>query len=331
MSRLSQAAVHAKMSKSKWPRRKFNYDLIEIFGGTSMISLRGGYAWGLRVMQPIDIRYGVDLRKRVCRRWLMRKLDEWNPRLAVVEFPCTPWSILQKNCNYKHDPDGLAQLQEADRPFLKLTKDIFESQRRRHGHAMAENPATASSHQEPEILYLRQHYFETTSCLCMFGMRGKNGKLMQKRVRFIATHRHLVDAVGRQCDRQHEHEKVEGSNTAASAAYPPDLADAICRAYLELKEEEDFGLKHVWEAFSPRLSYYVDAKRSEELWRPLFLWSRRFWQGGCRAMCFWTPQRSSTTRSLSWFLGRLPTFRYHTSPKPNESDQGLRNATGLPS
>lgn len=270
MSRLSQAAVHAKMSKSKWPRRKFNYDLIEIFGGTSMISLRGGYAWGLRVMQPIDIRYGVDLRKRVCRRWLMRKLDEWNPRLAVVEFPCTPWSILQKNCNYKHDPDGLAQLQEADRPFLKLTKDIFESQRRRHGHAMAENPATASSHQEPEILYLRQHYFETTSCLCMFGMRGKNGKLMQKRVRFIATHRHLVDAVDRQCDRQHEHEKVEGSNTAASAAYPPDLADAICRAYLELKEEEDFGLKHVWEAFSPRLSYYVDAKRSEELWRPLF-------------------------------------------------------------
>ena len=210
MSRLSKAAVHAKMSTSRWPRRKFNYDLIEIFGGTSMISLRGGHAWGLRVMQPIDIRYGVDLRKRVCRRWLLKKLDEWNPRLAVVEFPCTPWSILQKNCNYQQDPDGLAQLQEADRPFLKLTKDIFESQRRRNGHAMAENPATASSHQEPEILYLRQHYYETTSCLCMFGVRGRNGKLMQKRVRFIATHQHLVNAVDRQCDRQHEHGKVEG-------------------------------------------------------------------------------------------------------------------------
>eukprot|EP00435_Cladocopium_sp_Y103_P026045 s2476_g6.t1 len=267
MSRVSKGVVTTRMSSSKWPRRKFNYDLIEIFGGTSMVSLRAGSTWCLKTLQPVDIRYGVDLRKRVCRRWLLRMLDKWNPRLAMVEFPCTPWSILQKNCNYVDDPEGLLALQECDRPFLRLTRDIFRSQVRRHGHAMAENPTTASSHQQPEILELRRFYYETTSCLCMFGLRGKKGNLMQKRVRFIATHKKLVDAVQAQCDHQHEHEKVEGSNTPASAAYPPDLADAICRALIEIKDEEDFGSVHTWEPYEPRRSYFVDIVKEEDAWR----------------------------------------------------------------
>ena len=72
-----------------------------------MVSIRAAKAWGLRVMQPIDIRYGVDLYRRDSRRWLLRSLDRWRPRLALVEFPCTPWTILQRNVNYKNDPEGL--------------------------------------------------------------------------------------------------------------------------------------------------------------------------------------------------------------------------------
>ena len=136
MSRASRKAVQDKMATSSWPRRTFGYDIIEIFGGTSMISLRAGRNWGLKVLQPIDIRYGVDLRQRKWRRWLLRKLDAWNPRLAIVEYPCTVWSILQRNCNYRDRPEELAELQDADRPFLRLCKDVFDSQIRRHGHGL---------------------------------------------------------------------------------------------------------------------------------------------------------------------------------------------------
>ena len=208
MSRASRKAVQDKMATSSWPRRTFGYDIIEIFGGTSMISLRAGRNWGLKVLQPIDIRYGVDLRQRKWRRWLLRKLDVWNPRLAIVEYPCTVWSILQ--------------------------------------------------------------HHETTSCLCQFGMTGRHGLPMLKRVRFISTHKHFTDTLNRKCDFSHEHEAVAGSNTALSAAYPPDLADAICRAYLEIKEEEDFGLKHTWDTYEPRSSYFVDVDRTEDKWMPLF-------------------------------------------------------------
>ena len=269
LSRVSRGAVQTHLSSASWPRRTFRYDILEVFGGTSMVSLRAGRNWGLRVLQPIDIRYGVDLRRRQCRRWLLKMLGVWNPRLVLVEYPCTPWSILQRNVNYRDRPEELRARQEADRPFLKLCRDIFESQVKRGAHAICENPAAADSHREPEIMSLREAHFETTSCLCQFGMTGKQGLPMLKRVRFIATHEIFVQHLDRQCDYTHQHELVEGRNTSTSAAYPAGLADAICKALIEVKELEDYGQKHDWDPYTPRKAHYVDIIREEDQWLPI--------------------------------------------------------------
>ena len=270
LSRVSRGAVRTHIASASWPRRHFKYDVLEVFGGTSMVSLRAGRNWGLRVLQPVDIRYGVDLRRRDCRRWLLKMLGVWNPRLVLVEYPCTPWSILQRNVNYRDEPETLRALQEADRPCLKLCRDIFDSQVRRGAHAICENPASADSHREPEIMSLREAHFETTSCLCQFGMTGKQGLPMLKRVRFIATHEIFIRHLDRQCDFTHQHELVEGRNTSASAAYPAGLADAICRALIEVKETEDYGTKHVWDEYQPRKAHFVDVIREEDKWLPIF-------------------------------------------------------------
>ena len=270
-SKTARDVMAQKAASSRWPRKRFGYDIVEIFGGTSMISIRAGKVWGLRVLQPIDIRFGINLRQRSARRWLMRTLDKLNPRLAVVEFPCTPWSILQRNVNYKDDPEGLIHLQEEDRPFLKLTEQIFESQRRRGGHALAENPATADSQVQPEIMRLREKYYETTSCMCRFGMVGRHGLPMKKRVRWIGTHPLFMHHLDKQCRGDHLHEAVAGSNTGKSAEYPPALADTIVRAYLEVVAEEDFGTHFDWQPDERdvRSAHYVDVVREEDKWRPL--------------------------------------------------------------
>ena len=96
MSRGTKEIMAERAARSRWPRKSFKFDLVEIFGGTSMVSIRAVHSWNLKVMQPIDIRYGIDLRRRQARRWLMKQLDKWNPRLALVEFPCTLWSIFTK-------------------------------------------------------------------------------------------------------------------------------------------------------------------------------------------------------------------------------------------
>ena len=268
-SKLQRKLVQRKLETGSWPRKHFKFDLVEIFGGSSMVTARGATLWSMRCLQPIDICFGIDLRKRANRRWLLAWLRRVDPRLAMVEYPCTPWTILQKNVNYKDRPEELQARQERDRPFLKLTEQIFESQTSRKGHAIAENPATAQSQQEPEILRLRSKWFETTSCLCMFGMTGKSGLPMQKRVRFIATHPYFIEELNVQCDRMHVHEKVEGQNTAASARYPPLLADAICRAYWRIVEAEDYGTHVYHTETGHNTAWYVDVNRQESEWRPI--------------------------------------------------------------
>ena len=322
-SRASQELVRSKVADSKWPKKNFRYDLVEIFGGSSMISIRAVKGWGLKVIQPIDIRYGINLRHRRARRWMLQTLDRMNPRLAIVEFPCTPWSILQRNCNYRDDPQGLFERQEADRPFLKLTEDIFESQRKRQGHALAENPATAESHNQPEIRRLRERYWETTSCMCQFGMVGKRGLPMMKRVRWIATHPLFVERLDRQCDRQHQHEKVEGSNTSLSAQYPPDLADEIVRTYLEVCREEDFGLAHDWSCLETRNVHYVDVNRAEDSWRPLLAQAEEVLARRVQSNCFIDPSSDLYKKIMKLVPWQIENIQISHLPKAKRIRPGL--------
>ena len=268
-SKLHKKIIQERFTRGRWPRKHFRFDLIEIFGGSSMITVRGVTLWRMKALQPVDIRYGIDLRQRKMRRWLLDLLKRANPRLALVEYPCTPWSILQSNVNYKDDPEALEALQNQDKPFLKLTENVFESQVSRGAHAVAENPATASSWQQPEIVRLRKKFFETTSCLCMYGLTGKRGGLMQKRVRFLATHPYFVEELQAECDHSHAHEEVAGSNTKLSQCYPPALADAICRAYWRVVELEDFGTLTFNDAENSTGIWFVDANKEEDKWRPL--------------------------------------------------------------
>lgn len=92
---------------------------------------------------------------------------------------------------------------------------------------------------------------------------------MQKRVRFVATDPIFVEELDLQCDRAHQHEKVAGSNTAASACYPPDLGDAICRAFWRIVEQEDYGTMTVNESYNTNTAWYVDVNRQESEWKPL--------------------------------------------------------------
>ena len=100
--------------------------------------------WRTKVLQPVDIRYGCDLRKRQARRWLTQMLDKANPRLAIVEYPCTVWSTLNSNINYQGREEELARLREEDRPFLKLTEDILLRR-----SAAADTPSQRTQHLQP--------------------------------------------------------------------------------------------------------------------------------------------------------------------------------------
>ena len=173
-SRAYRSIVENRLDTSSWPRRRWEFDLVEVFGGTSMVSIRAACHWNMRVLQPIDLQHGIDLREPRQQRWLLSALARWKPRLVVVGFPCTSFSILQRNVNYKDRPGELRERQDRDTPFLRLTRAIFEGQLRRRAHCIVENPVASDAWKEPDIAKIREkkQTCEVTASLCMFDMRG---------------------------------------------------------------------------------------------------------------------------------------------------------------
>ena len=109
---------------------------------------------------------------------------------------------------------------------------------------------------------------------------------MLKRVRWLATHPIFIEYLNRQCDGRHQHEAVAGSNTSLSAQYPPDLADTIIRAYLDVVKAEDFGVHHEWDVLETRHVHYVDVVKDEKEWRPLLAQAEKILARRVQANCF---------------------------------------------
>ncbi|CAE7023992.1 RE1 [Symbiodinium sp. CCMP2456] len=256
-ARLERQMTGARLDSSRWPRRKFGYDLVEILGGHSMVSIRAVHHWDLKVLQPVDLRYGLDLRRPADQQWLLDILAKFNPRLAVVEFPYTPWSRVGAS---SPGPDPRGTQQEDDRIYLHLAQRIFEEQKRRGGHAMAEVPSEVATRSGRELEGLREQHYETASELLTYDFANKGNHVTTRRVRFVATHpllvRGLTPGVAKETD---EHQPL----------YPPALGDAICRAYRDVVSAEDFGTSTTWATTTSRAVHYVDAVRREDDWRPL--------------------------------------------------------------
>ena len=180
--------------------------MFEVFAGTSQITVRGVQRYNLTALQPVDIVHGQDLRIASERKKVINAIERFRPRLVIVQWPCTPWTILQDNVNYKDKPDELRERRDADKVFLRLVKDIFELQARRGDHALADNPATAASWREEEIKALTDKYFSGTSNMCRFGMLGRRGKPMKKLVRWVSTTEIFITRLHKLCQNDHEHE-----------------------------------------------------------------------------------------------------------------------------
>ena len=257
----------AKRDAGRWPRRPpSRIDLVEIFGGSCTLTMRC-HCWDLRAMQPYDILFGQDLRRREQRRLCRQALRRCRPRLAVIGFPCTKWSQLQ-NLNFGGDSDALEYFREEDMPLLKFTEQVVMDQVERGDHGMVENPATSEAWNRDPMMRLRRRFWEDTTNMCMFNLVGKDGGLMYKTARWVATHPRLIEAISRRCDRSHDHEPVKGANSQRSGHYTEELADAILEALCDIIAEEDFG-SSCHRPDMPKDVFYVKPVGSEEAWQPV--------------------------------------------------------------
>ncbi|CAK0890229.1 unnamed protein product, partial [Prorocentrum cordatum] len=189
---LEKDVYDKRLNNSKFPRRsRRGFDLFEVFGGECGVAIHAAdqaSGWRMRALQPVDKLFGQDLKIQKQRQQVLETIDKWKPRLVIIQLPCTLWTLLNRNINYRDNTEVLERLRDEERCFLQFTRDIFNKQKHHGNRALLENPATADSWREDVIMELRRDNYECTSNMCMFGMIGKDGPPMKKLVRWLGTH-----------------------------------------------------------------------------------------------------------------------------------------------
>ena len=234
-------------------------DILEVFGGNSEVSMQASRQ-GWFAMQPYDVLYGTNLRDGSQRAELRSDIARMQPRLVIVELPCTPW------CGFKHVQASksqkarrqVRQQQLRDRPFLELAEDIFKDQLARGDHALLENPWNSMARKEPAIKRIEadKRCISAYCDQCMFNARhAESGLHIKKPTVFVCTSPEMAQELSRKCDRQHVHDTVQGRATSSSARYTRELARGILRGLRRtLQREEPGRLAQLRQALQRRIT-----------------------------------------------------------------------------
>ena len=200
---------------------------LELFAGEAEISSAFARR-GLGVMRPRDIRYGDDLRDAATRAALLEEIRASRPLVVWLAPPCTHWCAFSRLNFTKQER---RRRRARDKEFLNLIDEVMLLQRMLGGHVVVENPATSDLWQHPVLArWIKDDQVWTFNLhMCAYGMTSKthDGMYLKKSIKLMVTHQDLVGALGKSCDGEHEHVRVQGQDTSWSAAYPRLFGEAV--------------------------------------------------------------------------------------------------------
>ena len=211
-------------------------DLMEVFSGRGRLT-SSAHAYGLNALQPIDAVEGIDLMTFEGQSLALHALREFKPLLLVTAWPCTHWSIMNENCNYRDRMQELEELRETERPMLKFTTDLCNEQIDGERLYLGENPARSRLWEERDIQSLLEHP-DTRITMChagAYGAEDAEGYPIIKSHRWVSNSKDISDELQLKMtpEQQMYARPIEGSRTRASGEYCQGLANAILRGLLK--------------------------------------------------------------------------------------------------
>ena len=208
-------------------------------GGGGAVTIAAS-SLGISTGKPIDLVLGDNVLNPTRQREILQQLDEEDPYLTVVAFPCDPWSPLS---NFK-DADRKAWEQSEAFRHLQFVRKVCLSQLKRGRHYLLENPL--SSQAWKRLVWLNQiPNHSATMHQCQTDLKDHNGDFILKPTRFVTSSPRLALTLALKCDRSHEHAAVQGRGQGVSsslAEWTPFLAQLILRGLKQqMLLEEQYG------------------------------------------------------------------------------------------
>ena len=202
---------------------------------------------GHRTVEPLSLKSGWDFLLPSHRQLALASLRRSRPYMAVIAFPCAPWSPLQQ---LNAEPGKLQNKRKEARVLVDFAVEVARLLLSNGCHFIIENPDPSLAWRlrslrladEPQVMAVRLDQ-------CRFGLRPASGVRLQvpagastsaarhrKRTRFLTSSQSVVSTfLDKMCQGQnlkHYHVPVMGGGKVTTKAghYPLQLTKAILLA-----------------------------------------------------------------------------------------------------
>ena len=258
-------------------------DVMEIFAGQARVS-HSFARWGWSTAEPVDINLGSDLRQAEVREQVLEWVDRLKPRLVILSYPCSLWSVLQNmSCHTPQERRRLQQKRKKEMCLLEFVEQVFQKQISRGDDALTENPLLSASFRTPPIQRVLTHpeVYTAVSHGCRLGVVNyKTYEPLHKPTLWISSSQEICDELGVRCQNEehvhhHKHGECLGDRevTRHAGVYTHKIAEAICKGYVRLIRRKDPGrIRKLLRSLAARIRKHVRQRggRPEEL-----RWSER--------------------------------------------------------
>ena len=207
-------------------------DLIEVFAGKARVSELAPQ-FGLSATQPFDLTFDIDLKTKHGIDLLKGAVRQLKPLLLLVAWPCTYWSLFNRNLNYSHRLDELEALRDEDRGLVDLGVDLCLEQDAEERFYLGENPRRSyiwTESRAKELFDLPNNL--TVDCDAgAFGAETQDGYPVQKPHRFVTNSECIAEELDHTMTPEQKvfTKAIEGAETKRSGEYCDGLACAILR------------------------------------------------------------------------------------------------------
>ena len=163
--------------------------IMEVFTDTEPVATEAARR-GHNVGASKTLKLGYDFYRKSDRDRALREIDTEKPFMAVIAFPCSPWSNLM---NLNPGPH-VERLRRRDRLLVNFAVEVARRQLAAGRHFVVENPNSSAAWRivaSLRKLAQDRRVFWCRFDQCMFGLRGVSGNLHKKGTVVLTSCEHV--------------------------------------------------------------------------------------------------------------------------------------------
>ena len=192
-------------------RRPGSWRVVEVFTWTMAISACA-CSCGWEVGEPVTLP-NWNLLRVDHQEEALRYLNEFDPDLLVLAWPCTVWSPLQNlSAVTRQRIQKLIEKRREQRRLLAWTAEAVRDQRARAGLVLGENPWSSKAWKEEVIVTAFEGLGYVRADMCQYGLRRpasefshEMDRMMIKKPTCLAGDPELISGLERHCQGHHHH------------------------------------------------------------------------------------------------------------------------------